>query len=147
MVKRKSNKKIKKKKTKVLWYVSNGLRCQGKKELRFIKECVRYKKTLPIKADRIKTPDGYYTPDFEYYEEYIEIKSLGTFKVMLGLQAYKGIGEPSDLQFRKIKWVAKNVKPIAIIVYLGPRESKPNISIKEENITVTFKGGYKKKKS
>ena len=148
MVKGKNNKKKnKKKKTKVLWYICEGLKCQGKKELRFLKECVRYKKTLPIKADRIQTPDGYYTPDFEYYEEYIEIKSLGTFKVMLGLEAYKGIGEPSDLQFRKIKWVAKNIKPIAIIVYLGPRESKPNIHIKEENITVTFKGGYKKKKS
>jgi hypothetical protein len=45
------------------------------------------------------------------------------------------------LQFKKIKWVAKFVKPVAFVVYLSRRESKPAIEINEPRITVTYKGG------
>lgn len=137
--------KRRKRKTKVRFYLYKGLRCQGRKELKFLKECDRYKWPLPIKAERIETPYGYYTPDFEYEEMYIEIKSKGTFEVMLGQKAYKGIGNLSDLQWRKIKWVAIHIKPIEIIVYLSKRESIPTDIIKEEGVTIKFKGGYTKK--
>ncbi len=135
-----------KRKTKVKFYSLKGLKCQGRKELRFIKECIRYNWVLPIKPERIETPFGYYTPDFEYEEMYVEIKCKGTFEVCRGLKAYKGLGEPSDLQWRKIKWVAIHVKPIEIIVYLSKRESIPEEIIIEQGITVKFKGGYVKKK-
>lgn len=137
--------KKRKRKTKVKFYKIEGLKCQGRKEVRFIKECVRYKRPLPTKAKRIATPTGFYTPDFEYADHYVEIKSLGTYKVLLGLEAYKGIGLPSTHQLEKIKWVAVNDKPVKIIVYLSPRETIPTNLLSSPNITLTFKGGYKKK--
>lgn len=139
-------KKRRKRKTRVKFYTLKGLKCQGRKELRFIKECVRYNWTLPIKPLRVETPFGYYTPDFEYEEMYIEIKSLHTFNVSRGLIGYKGLTKPSSLQWDKIKWVAKNIKPIEIIIYLGRRESKPTFNIIEKGITIKIKGGYEKKK-
>ena len=133
-------------KTKVRFYTLQGLKCQGKKELRFIKECVRYKRVLPVKAERIKTPEGYYTPDFEYPDRYIEIKGLDTFRVLYGLEAYKGIGEPSDLQLRKILWVNEHIKPVHILVYLSNREYKPDLKdFYRENLKITIKGGLTRK--
>jgi hypothetical protein len=133
-------------KTKVRFYLINGLKCQGRKEVRYVKECVRYSWPTPTKAERVETPYGFYTPDFEHPENYVEIKCLGTFEVCRGLKSYKGIGVPSDLQWRKIKHVAKHVKPITIIVYLSKRETVPTYIIEETNITIIYKGGYKKKK-
>jgi hypothetical protein len=138
-------KKKRRKRSRVKFYVFKNLKCQGRKELRYVKECVRYGWPLPKKPKRIKTPLGYYTPDFGYKDKYIEIKCLGTFQVCLGLKAYKGIGELSDLQWRKICYVAKHKKPVHLIVYLSKRESAPDYKIEEENITIQFKGGYKKK--
>jgi hypothetical protein len=139
-------KKLKRKrKTKVKFYTYKGLKCQGRKELKYLKECERYKRALPTKAERIKTPLSFYTPDFEYTDKYVEIKSLGTFKVCLGLEAYKGIGVPSNKQWEKIKWVAKYVKPVEIIVYLTRRDKIPIIDISEEGVTIKLKGGYKSK--
>jgi len=140
--------KRRKRKTKVRFWIEpvSKLKCQGKKELRFIKECVRYKKILPTKAGRIKTPKGYYTPDFEYPDKYIEIKGLATFKVLYGLEAYKGIGEPSDLQLQKIIWVNENIKPVHILVYLSNREYKPDLEkFYRENLNIVIKGGLTKK--
>jgi hypothetical protein len=135
----------KKRKTRVKFYKFLGLKCQGRKELKFLKECVRYKKQLPTKPERVKTPYTYYTPDFEYEDRYIEIKSKHTLDVSRGIKAYKGLGTASDLQWTKICWVAKNIKPIEIIVYLKRREKIPILNVIEENITIKFKGGYKPK--
>jgi hypothetical protein len=131
-----------KRKTKVKFYKHLGLKCQGKKELRFIKECERYKRPIPTKAKRILTPYGYYTPDFEYPDRYIEVKCLGTLRVLYGLIAYKGIGKLSTLQLEKILWVNSNIKPVHIIVYLSNKEYKPNlINFNRENLTIIIKGG------
>jgi hypothetical protein len=138
--------KYRKRKSKIKFYCYEGLKCQGKKELRFLKECIRYKKPLPSKPKRIKTPYGYYTPDFEYKDKFIEIKSLGTFKVCLGYESYKKIGKPSDKQFRKIKWVAKYVKPINIIVYVGRNEYKLIEEFNYPRLEITYKGGKRRKK-
>jgi hypothetical protein len=137
-----------KRKTKVKFYKHLGLKCQGKKELRFIKECERYKRPIPTKAKRILTPYGYYTPDFEYPDRYIEVKCLGTLRVLYGLIAYKGIGKLSTLQLEKILWVNSNIKPVHIIVYLSNKEYKPNlINFNRENLTIIIKGGKIKKTS
>jgi len=137
-------KRRKRKKGNVKFYIFEGLKCQGKKELRFLKECVRYKKPLPTKPKRIKTPYGFYTPDFEFPDKYIEIKCLGTFLVCLGKIGYRK-GKVSDLQFRKIKWVAKNIKPLWMIVYLSNNEYKPQENLEFTNLTIKFKGGKSKK--
>ena len=145
----KAKKKIykkRKKKSRVKYYCYMKLKCQGKKELRFLKEQVRYKRPLPIKAKRILTPYGYYTPDFEYPDRYIEIKCLGTFFVLYGLIAYRGIGKPNTLQLEKILWVNSNIKPVNIIVYLSNREYKPSLAnFNRENLIITIKGGRVKK--
>lgn len=135
-------KKRRKKKTKVKFYKVEGLKCQGRKEVRYVKECVRYKRKLPTKAERVLTPLGYYTPDFEHDSTYIEIKSLGTLRVCFGEIAYKNIGTPSDLQWQKICWTHQNIKPIIIKCYLSIRESKPDLSNYElYGITIQFIGG------
>lgn len=139
-------KRKRRRRTKIKFYSFEGLKCQGKKELRFLKECVRYKKPLPIKPERIKTPDSYYTPDFEYPEMFIEVKTLGSFRACLGLESFRGQTVISDLQWRKIKWVALNVKPIHIVIYLSRQDKIPNLGISEPNISIQIKGGYKPKK-
>lgn len=118
-----------------------GLKCQGKKELQYIKECKRYNRPLPKKAPTQQTPFGEYTPDFEYTDRFIEIKSLHTFMVSTGFTNYRGRGVISDLQWRKIKWVAKNIKPIDIIIYLSNKEAIPILEVNEENINIIIKGG------
>ena len=123
-----------------------GLKCGSNKEARFVKECIRYKRLMPIKAKRIETPIGHYTPDFEYPTEYIEIKSLHTFLVCVGVKTYRNTGTPSSLQWDKIQWVAKAKKPVRIIVYLSRRESIPSTLYNATNVTIEFKGGYVKKK-
>jgi len=138
--------KYKKRKTKVKHYYYMNLRCQGRKELRYLKECVRYKKPLPVKPKRIKTPYGYYTPDFEYSEKYIEVKCLGTFLVSMGLKSYKNLTKPSDKQFRKIKWVAKHIRTIEVVVYLSKNEYKLSEEFNFPNLIITYKGGKKIKK-
>jgi hypothetical protein len=143
LIKKKRRKKYK----KVKFFLESGLKCQGKKEVRYIKELKRYKKDLPSKAARIKTDIGDYTPDFEFPDKYIEIKSLHTFSVLLGNIAYLPGGPVSDLQLRKIFLVAENIKPVDIIVYLSrdqylPQEESnwPN----HINVTLIFKGGKRK---
>lgn len=133
----------KRRKKKVKFYKFAGLKAQGKKELRYIKECIRYKREMPTKPKRIETPFGFYTPDFEQTTRFIEIKSLHTFKVSMGEESYKGLGETSNKQFEKIKWVSQNVKPIEIIIYLSPREKKITFSeLETKTLTITVKGGY-----
>lgn len=55
--------------------------------------------------------------------------------------AYRGNGARSDLQWKKIQWVAKNIKPIDIIIYLGTKEAIPILDIKRPNIDIQVKGG------
>lgn len=137
-IKPKRKKKIRPKKTTL-----KGLKCGSNKELRFLKECIK-KNTLPSKPVRIETPYGYYTPDFEFPDKYIEVKSLHTFKVMLGEKSYIKDGKVSDLQFQKIKWVANNIKKIDIILYLS-KTDKYISPLDISNINVKIKGGYKPK--
>lgn len=140
MLIKRRKKRIKVKRSKV-----NGLKCGSNKEARYVKECVRYKRALPTKPKKVKTPYGYYTPDFEHPTHYVEIKSLHTLRVSMGLISYTTKDKPSDLQFKKIGWVAKALKPIKIICYLSRRESIPNYDIQTDKLTIEFKGGYQKK--
>lgn len=129
------------KKKKVKLYICENLKCQGTKELQFIKEVKKSGKELPTKAEVQETPFGSYTPDFEYPKYFVEIKGIHTFMVMLGLFGYRGKGKASDLQWQKIKWVAKNVKPVKIYLYLGNKEAVPVLDIKAPNVEIIIKGG------
>lgn len=137
----------KRKRPKVKRSKYKGLKCGSSKELRFLKEQERFKRPIPTKAKRIKTPFGFYTPDFEYPTYYIEIKGLHTFLVCLGYKNYIGKGKLSTLQWDKIKWVAKFVKPVCFVVYLSRREKLPTLVLNEPGVSFVFKGGYKPKKT
>lgn len=79
----------------------NGMTLQGRYELYYY---LTSKENL-TKPELIQTPYGFYTPDFETEERYIEIKSTFTIKT-----CFKG------KQIEKIKWVRKNIKPLTILV-------------------------------
>lgn len=146
MIKRKKKNKFLHVKTKIV----HGLKCQGNKEARFVNEC--YRKNIKIsKAPRIITPYGSYTPDFELEDKYIEIKSKATFEVCIGLTTYikspKIIKEPSDLQFRKIQWVAENIKSLEMKIYLSKTQKLIDYELpKYKNLTITFVKAKKKVK-
>lgn len=115
--------KKKRKKIKVRFFSLNGIQCQGRGELKYLKECIKSKKPIS-KPKRIKTPYGYYTPDFEHKERYVEVKSLHTFLVAVGEKSYIKGGIISNKQFKKMCWVAKNIKPLDIIIFLN-KNQKP----------------------
>lgn len=81
------------------WYEYKGLKVQGRYELYFLMTS----KLNLTKPTRIKTTYGFYTPDFEAEDFYIEIKSTYTFKICRKTN-----------QFKKIKWVNDNIKKVKI---------------------------------
>lgn len=81
------------------WYEYKGLKVQGRYELYFLMTS----KLKLTKPKPIKTPFGFYTPDFETNDFYIEIKSTYTFKTCRNTK-----------QFDKIKWVNDNIKKVKI---------------------------------
>ena len=133
--------KYSRRKSKVQTFTEAGLSCTGRKELQYVKDCEKAGKPMPKKADAQVTPIGEYTPDFEYPDRFIEIKSLHTFMVCLGLIAYKGNGPRSNKQWQKIQWVATHIKPVDIIIYLSIKEAVPIIEINKPSVSITVKGG------
>ena len=120
-------------------YVVEGLKCQGRTEKGYIDELVDIKSALPTKPSRIETPFGYYTPDFEFETEYIEIKSPKTFNVMLGLTSWIKDKPLSDKQYKKILWVNMNVKPVHIIIYTKSIKGVCGIDFDEVPLKITIK--------
>lgn len=82
------------------FYKYKDLIVQGKYELYFV--ILNYDK-IQNKPKPIKTPFGFYSPDFDMGGYFVEIKSSYTFK-----NCVKGI------QIKKIKWVSNNVKKVVI---------------------------------
>jgi len=115
----------------------HGLLCQGRKEEFYINKVFESGKSLPIKAETIQTPLGRYTPDFEFPDRFIEIKGGGTFRVLLGEEAYIRGGKVSDLQWRKIQWVSQNMKPVEIIVIAKDEHQDVTIPNKPNQVKVT----------
>ena len=73
-------------------------------------------KDLPINTKSIKTDMGYYTPDFEYDDFYVDIKSIFTLKVLLGLSSYSKTKKSNPKQLLKMKFISENIKPVKIIL-------------------------------
>jgi hypothetical protein len=83
------------------WYEFNGIKCQGKTELKWIE----------LNSDRvinsrinIQTPYGLYIGDFDTVDYLVEVKSMYTLSII------------SENQFNKIQWINKNFKKIVISV-------------------------------
>lgn len=84
------------------FYNIDGITLQGRYELYYY----LYNNKLPTKPKlQIKTPYGWYRPDFEYQDCYIEIKSTYTIKTAT-----------KSGQLRKIAWISKNIQRVKIIV-------------------------------
>lgn len=87
----------------------------GTYEVAYLQSLLDNKQTLPnINKKRYKTPYGSYTPDFEFEDRFVEIKSEFTIKVSKGIINYKN-GEKSK-QWKKIEWLNKNLKKVEVIV-------------------------------
>ena len=82
------------------FYRVNGISIQGRYELYYILNNPNLKGSKSI-----RTPFGFYTPDFDNGMEFIEIKSKFTVKI-----CFNGI------QYKKIKWVRKNLKNVRIVI-------------------------------
>jgi len=96
--------------------VVNGLICESSSELKYIESLISENKELPKNADPILTPLGYYTPDFEYEDRFIEIKCEFTYKVLMGEKSFSKKTKTDLTQFNKIKWVSENLKKVEIII-------------------------------
>lgn len=111
----------------------HGLKCQGNKERDYIEYLVVEQRPLPKNGKRIATPFGAYTPDFEFEDKIIEIKGIGTLKVLLNLEPYitprNGVIVHSK-QLEKIEWLNATFKPVQITVWLNPKTFIP-LSVEE----------------
>jgi len=83
------------------FYQVDGIVLQGRYELVYYLGCSE----KPKRAPRIKTPFGWYSPDFEFEDRFVEIKSIYTIKTCI-----------ANGQYKKIAWVRKNIKNIEIKV-------------------------------
>ena len=86
---------------KCKFFMVDGVLLQGRYELRFYLES----EVKPRRPERIKTPFGWYSPDFEFDDCFVEIKSTYTIKTCI-----------ANGQAQKINWVRQNIKPVKIMV-------------------------------
>ena len=88
---------------------------QGSYEVAYLQQHLDASGSLPTIGKAVHTPYGSYIPDFDCGDVFIEIKSPFTWRVCRGLETnQKGI--KSNIQYKKIKWVDKNVKPVIVSV-------------------------------
>lgn len=83
------------------WYEFQGLKCQGRTELKWIER--NFDRIINSRI-YISTPHGTYIGDFETNDSLIEVKSFYTFSVI------------SQNQLDKIMWIDKNIKKIIFAV-------------------------------
>lgn len=101
--------------------VEDGIECQSKTEALIVKHLLA-RGYRPSRPKGIRTEHGLYTPDFEFEDFYIEVKSPGTWRVCCGDEAFfedsrdARLSTPSNKQLLKIQWVDANVKPVVVVV-------------------------------
>lgn len=96
--------------------IIKGLTCESSFELIYIESLIDKGEELPKNANPILTPFGYYTPDFEYVDRFIEIKCEFTYNVLIGKSSFSKSGYYNPTQLNKIEWVRENIKNVEIIV-------------------------------
>lgn len=83
----------------------DGYLIQGRYELYYF---LTNRQNIISNPKRIKTPFGFYTPDFELQNEFVDIKSTYTITT-----------EMSKKQQPKIKWVSENIKNVKVLIIDG----------------------------
>ena len=86
-----------------------GVNYRSSCEKIYLDRLVAAAELLPTNAKKIETPIGYYTPDFEFSDRYIEVKSPLTLHLFEGSK-----------QQQKVVWVTNNMKPVEIVLISGP---------------------------
>ena len=94
----------------------SGLICESSYEVKYIKSLIASNSKLPKNGKPILTPYGYYTPDFEFDNEFVEIKCKFTYDVLMGNTSFSSNKESNPYQLKKIKWVNDNIKAVNIII-------------------------------
>jgi hypothetical protein len=98
----------------------NGIICYGRCEKKFIEILVESSQDLPTKpGSSIQTEFGSYTPDFEFDDFYVDVKSPFTYGVLLGELSYSKNRKSNPKQLKKIYWVSDNIKKIKIAIVDG----------------------------
>lgn len=91
---------------KATFYIVKNIKCQGANEKQYIEMLASKNECLPTKPKGVLTNYGYYFPDFEFDDRYVEIKSIYTYSILKN---------ENNKQYLKIKEVSK-IKPVEIIV-------------------------------
>ncbi len=97
-------------------YNVGGLICTGTYEKFYIEKLISENKKLPKNCKSIKTPYGLYYPDFSNEKDLIEIKCDYTYDILIGKKINRFTKKINTNQYKKIKWVNKNIKPVNILV-------------------------------
>jgi hypothetical protein len=67
----------------------------------------------------LKTDLGTYTPDFEFPDFYVEVKSRFTYDVLIGKSSYSKNKKSNPNQLEKLIYISKNVKKVRICLVEG----------------------------
>lgn len=85
-------------------YTFRGIRAQGRYELIYLIRQLKLGVDIS-RAKPIKTPFGWYTPDYDLGNHYVDVKSTYTIRTCL-----------KNGQIRKILWVRKHIKRVKLVV-------------------------------
>lgn len=97
-----------------------GLKCYGSSEKKYIEILIKENLNLPTKPEfSIKTEYGTYTPDFEFEDFYVEVKSTFTYDVLIGKKSYSKNKKSNPNQLKKLQWVSLNRKKVKIALIDG----------------------------
>lgn len=116
-------------KLKTITY-AHGIECQGTSEKAYINLLFKNNETLPERCkDGIKTSLGYYFPDFEFPDHFIEIKSLFYYEFFSGIKKRKNgtTNEREDKQRLKIIEATMTSKPVHVIIINNKGKNKRKI--------------------
>ena len=101
-------------------FLVGGLKCYGTAEKKYIEILIENNLDLPKKpTSSIKTKYGAYTPDFEFNNFYIEVKSTFTYDVLRGKSSYSKNKKSNPNQLKKLLYISENIKPIKICLIDG----------------------------
>jgi hypothetical protein len=92
-----------------------GIKCYGTYEKKYIEILINNNLQLPIKPKcSINTIYGKYTPDFEFDDFYVDVKSIFTYKVLIGEAIYSKNKVSNPNQLNKMIEICKSGKKIKI---------------------------------
>ena len=98
-------------------FIVDGIVCYGTFEKKYIEILISLGNNLPANIKKsIITEYGTYTPDFEFPDFFVEVKSKFTYEVLIGIKSYSRSKKSSPDQMNKIIWTTNNIKPVIIAI-------------------------------